>query len=138
MHSLLSAEELNFAEIGVLLHTYADTWSHEGFTAWHTSVANRRTGSWRPNIGHADTHEGGHEPDRPYNDVDKALEAALVIYELIPNRSSGTALSRAAIERDLRRAFSYRQADEGLRIQNFQALIKHRFGDNARYDMSSP
>lgn len=76
--------DLNAAS--VLLHTYADTWSHEGFTAWHNSRINRRTGSARPNIGHADAAEDGHAPDRPYNDVAKALEATWAIFELIPDK----------------------------------------------------
>ncbi|WP_176015324.1 RHS repeat-associated core domain-containing protein, partial [Victivallis sp. Marseille-Q1083] len=48
--------------LGACLHTYADSWGHEGFTAWWNSSINRRTGSMRPNIGHADAADGGSAP----------------------------------------------------------------------------
>ncbi len=133
IRALLRESSPRLNDVGTLLHTYADSWSHEGFTAWHNDRINRRTGSTRPNIGHADAPEGGHAPDRPYNDVRKALEAATTIYGLIPDKHGGAGLRRDLLERDLRRAFSFRAEDLDLRVRNFQAVIKRRFGDNAQY-----
>ena len=72
------------AYAGIALHAYADTWAHEGFTPWQNNKINLRTGSYRPNRGHADTTEGGHYPDNPYNDIPRAIEAAKAVYDLIP------------------------------------------------------
>jgi hypothetical protein len=49
--------------IGVALHTYADTWSHERFSAFHedwNKVSKSIFGSLPPNIGHAEVF---HKPD---------------------------------------------------------------------------
>jgi RHS repeat-associated protein len=73
--------------LGVFLHIYADSWAHEGFSAWWTSKINRRSGSLRPDWGHADAREGGHAPDlislnkENYN---KAIEASQKIFRLLP------------------------------------------------------
>jgi RHS repeat-associated protein len=122
----------DFGGAGAFLHTFADSWSHEGFTAWWSDL-NRRTGGGRPNIGHADAPEGGHAPDRPYNDVPRALEAALAIFDLIPDRPCCPESSRSRVTSDLQSAFSYRQEDIGARVQNLQARIRARFGETPHH-----
>jgi hypothetical protein len=81
--------------MGVALHTYADTWSHERFSAFHedwnkasTSIA----GNIPPNIGHATVF---HQPDEislvwddkrfkgKINNRDRALRAAAQIFNFV-------------------------------------------------------
>src|SRR5260370_29145403 len=50
---------------GVSLHTYQDSWSHEGFMM--------------PK-GHADTKYGGHVPDYPWAEPERAVEMAEQVY----------------------------------------------------------
>ena len=87
--SYLKGELKGEVLLGSALHIYADSWAHEGFTGYISGL-NKRTGSIRPNIGHADAAYGGHEPDMiPLNtqSSQKALEAAENIYMLLPNGS---------------------------------------------------
>jgi hypothetical protein len=119
--------------LGGALHTYADTWSHEGFTAWHSDKLNRRTGGWRPNVGHADAAEGGTAPDRPCNDVEKALEAARNIYDLLPSR--GKTVPWQEVEKDLRAAFSLQNQKEKERADQLNKRSREKFGDeNVSYE----
>jgi len=129
---------------GLLLHTFADTWPHESYTAWWNSKINRRTGSKRPNIGHGDTAEGGHYPDNPYNDVDKALEAAKTIYGLIP-RGKGKHVPWHVLEGHLRNAFEsptlrgenydYEQTT-AQQVAAMQSTIKGLFGNDCEYNLN--
>ncbi|MBI4659580.1 MAG: hypothetical protein HY735_12135 [Verrucomicrobia bacterium] len=118
--------------LGAALHRYADTWAHEGFTPWRHSM-NRVTGSWRPNIGHADAAEIGAAPDRPYNDVARALSSAKSIYDLVSYGRSGCADWRN-IESDLRAVFAPRRSKEKDRIHALQELIQRRFGERPSYN----
>jgi hypothetical protein len=93
--------------IGIALHTYADTWSHQNFTGYeedHNSVF-----SWSdpyraivPNIGHADV---GHAPDEISDDWHdhrqrgdarnivnrtRALDAVKHIYQALRSATGGT------------------------------------------------
>jgi len=152
----------NAARLGVALHVFADSWGHEGFTAWHSDAINTRTGSWRPNTGHADAAQGCHAPDYPYNDVDKAVEAAKAIYDLLPDK--GKVLPWADAAADLTKAFQvdterykrgfmedvtyrpfftpwktctkkeWKPPTEDEMIAAIKAVIKDRFGDTVSYD----
>ena len=117
------------ARIGAALHTYADSWGHEGFTPWWNTKINARTGSWRPNIGHADTAEGGLAPDMPYNDIDKAIDAAKNIYANIPSKSACPEEFKS-LEQELRQQFST-QGDNNTRVKAFQNLISEKFNQKA-------
>ncbi|MBI1370441.1 MAG: hypothetical protein GC162_17535 [Planctomycetes bacterium] len=133
------------ARLGAALHTYADTWAHDGFTAWWNDRLNTVTGSGRPNIGHADAAEGGHAPDRPYNDIGRALDAARSIYDLIPDHcctKGSSPMPWEDISEDLRHSFNVRNIvinmsyDENVKYREhvMQLTIKRRFGDDAKYD----
>jgi RHS repeat-associated protein len=131
--SLILADNLYLA--GVRLHTYADTWSHEDFTAWWNKTINKRTGNGvRSYYGHADAAEGGHAPDKPYNDINKSLEASFAIYSLIP--SKGELISPSIIREDLIRGFSDRNPAGSVRSGIHKANIKIRFGDEAAYNLN--
>ena len=73
----------NWSEAGKKLHTYADSWAHEGFTALPSKPVSFRTGSLLGYIsrfvGHADAALGGYAPDYPFTDISKVVEAATAI-----------------------------------------------------------
>jgi len=119
------------ARLGIAVHAFEDTFSHEGFKpAW--SRDNRRTGSLRPNIGHADAGKGGHAPDLPYKDLAKALDAAETLFWNIPTRSGSTPLDVETLRTDLEAAFTSHRSLDG-RIRAMQEAIETRFGTTVRY-----
>ncbi|WP_176014026.1 DUF6765 family protein [Victivallis sp. Marseille-Q1083] len=120
--------------LGACLHAYADSWGHEGFTAWWNSSINRRTGSMRPNIGHADAADGGSAPDYPYNDVDKALEAAKAIFDKIPDKC-GCPANWEDYENHLRSLFSYKNNDDNIRSEKWRSEIEKKFGEKPFFDV---
>jgi hypothetical protein len=91
--------------IGAALHLFADTYSHQGFTAWDSPDVNTRLGRRVLKIGHWDTADGGHAPDRPHNTPQTALDAASELYQLIP-AGGGRAVDWPVLEPLLRNAFS--------------------------------
>ncbi len=118
-------------EVGTAGHTYLDTWSHEGFTAYWSAL-NMREGTARPNVGHADAPEGGHAPDRAYNNVDRALAASKAFYDLIP-KSPGS-VPWSDLEPELRKVFSTVEPDEEKRVKAVLDLYEKRFGTRPQYD----
>jgi hypothetical protein len=92
--------------IGIAVHTFADTWSHQNFTGYQEDWNSVFT--WRspytllvPNIGHADA---GHHPDeisfewkdhrlerskRKINNRKRALDATQVIYQALRRAKKG-------------------------------------------------
>jgi RHS repeat-associated protein len=83
--------------IGIALHSLADTFSHEGFSAWWDPLRNSRTNGPVPDVGHGDAAEGGNYPDKPYHDVPKALEAAKLCFEqlaILPDPEGSSAFGR--------------------------------------------
>lgn len=135
-------EQGSVYRLGDALHGFADTFAHEGFTAWHSDAINTRTGSVRPNTGHADAAEGGHAPDRPYNDTDKAIAAAKAIFDLTPGAPGSEKQQRswADVEKSLRAGLSYNpnepdaEKNETKRADNMSNIIKKDFGDDAKYN----
>ena len=126
-------------QLGTALHTYADTWSHEGFTAWRNIAINdrgrRMAGSSVQAIvinhvfvGHANVW---HDPDEPFRDPSKAIDAALNIYALLPDLC-GCASATDEVLPDLQRQFQTRGAEQH-RIANMREIIRERFGDDAHY-----
>jgi RHS repeat-associated protein len=122
--------------VGDALHTMADTFAHEGFSSFWVSQVNVREGGARPNIGHADAPEGGHAPDRPYNDVNKAIAAAKAIYDQSPSSTAkGTQqIAWDQIEKDLRQAFTDIGASLEDRITKMKSATNERFGFEPHYD----
>jgi len=119
-------QDLKSYKLGEALHAIADTFAHEGFTAWENTTVNIRTGSMRPNIGHADAPDGGHSPDIPSNDVAKALQAAKTMYDLLPDRCKCNrdekGISWEEIYDGLKKTLA-RQGDEDARSGNMQNFI---------------
>jgi len=136
------------ARLGVLLHTWADTYAHEGFTAYQSQL-NVREGAWfRPNRGHADDKEAGNFPDNAYNDVDKALDFAKTLYGLIP-RGPEKHVPWQVLEKQLRESLGADRIPENVKgddwdeaknvaaqVSASQALIKRLFKDTVTYDKS--
>jgi hypothetical protein len=119
--------------LGWRLHVFADTFSHDTFTAYWSWKFNARE-HWSIPVGHADTLEGGHQPDRPYNDPGRAVRAAEAIYGLIPGQPSAEK-PWSVIEPKLQAVFAApngRKLTE--RIGAMQSLIHTEFGENTNYD----
>lgn len=119
--------------VGVVLHRLADTFSHAGFTAWRNKLINRREGSWRPYIGHADAPEKGHQPDLPHLNQQAALAAAEWLHLAIPD-GDGPKVSWSALKNDLDDTFGSLKTREE-RVKRVQQLIeKHTNDKNVNYD----
>jgi RHS repeat-associated protein len=123
--------------LGANLHTLADTWPHEGFTADIAETVNTRTKRLGPMFrgGHADTAEEGHAPDKPYNDVDKAIESAKAIYELLSSSGNGKPVPWEDLEPELRAAFSVREPAMEKREGAILDLVEKRFGERPKYNL---
>jgi RHS repeat-associated protein len=125
--------------LGANLHTLADTWPHEGFTADPSAEINTRTKRIPEfsRAGHADAAEEGHAPDKPYNDVDRAIEAAKVIYDLLGQMGNGKATPWEQLEPELRKAFSAKESDPKKREDAILDMVQKRFGDKPTYDLDN-
>lgn len=94
-------ESGNPYQIGIALHTFADTWSHQNFTGLHEDWNSiypwyRIDKNIAPNIGHC---EAGHSPDviselwtdyrfgNKINNQERAYEAIEQIYNLLRSKS---------------------------------------------------
>ncbi|MBW2351999.1 MAG: hypothetical protein JRF51_02100 [Deltaproteobacteria bacterium] len=112
--------------IGIALHSYADTWSHQNFTGLHEDWNSiypwyNLFKSIVPNIGHA---EAGHSPDvisddwtdnrldqRTIINRKRALEATGEIYKAM-RRKSGYGPYWKGVKKDLRRIINARDYDD--------------------------
>jgi YD repeat-containing protein len=142
----------NPIRFGIALHTYADSFAHEGFTAYW-DARNLRSGPYsvlaeagaiavqnpEPKLpGHLGTAEGGTANDRPYNDVAKAMEASRLIYDFMGQfavryyRYPPTPFPFARIERLLRSLFSMRGNLE-TRVEAWKRATTGVFGEEPDY-----
>jgi hypothetical protein len=129
--------------LGIALHSWADTFSHEGFIGAHDPRNKRENSNFRPTIGHADAPEGGRYPDRPYHDVPKAMAAARSIFEILATEARLRGYAKysrfvgarpwAAIERSVRRLFAFQGTLEE-RADRWRGAILADFGEDARYE----
>jgi hypothetical protein len=75
----------DYKELGRWLHTYADSWAHEGYSAYPRFFAD---------VGH---FLAGHRPDNTGlngESLDKAMEAADAIWRMIPDRCQSGGCNR--------------------------------------------
>ena len=155
---LASIENREPARFGMALHMFADTYSHEGYSAGYTT-RNVSTGEWGelartisgalslgsdvqldPVLpGHAGADEYGFKIDRPYRAVDKAMEASRRILEFLelfigprPIRPEPL-LSRTALEAILQEGFSFEHPDEAVRAARWEALVERVFHQRISY-----
>jgi len=93
-------------QVGMALHTYADSFSHETFT-WYDSPKNRRHTevtnplTYLPTIGHG---TAGTALDLPFEDPKKATSAAMEILYMLQGYAASTGSGRGIkfSDRDLR------------------------------------
>ncbi|MBF0487137.1 MAG: hypothetical protein HQK98_03150 [Nitrospirae bacterium] len=129
--------------IGIALHTFADTWSHQNFTGmeedwnavypWYDISKNLA-----PHIGHANA---GHSPDviseiwtdhrlavedRQVDNKTRALEAILLIY-LTLNKHTGKGPGLDKVKDDYTKIVG--AADFNSRIATVASLIRDKFGE---------
>jgi RHS repeat-associated protein len=127
---------------GGALHTLADTWAHDGFTAYKNAVLNSRAN--HPDLkyetgGHALAKAWGyvghvafeHDPDQPWRRPQLALNAAATIYRLIPNRCpcGQERLPWSTVAQDLGAQFTNR-GSELQRCVSASLMIQRRFQDS--------
>ena len=114
--------------IGIAVHTFADTWSHQNFTGYEEEW--NSVFSWRspytafvPNIGHADA---GHSPDKissEWRDIRlekskskiinrvRALEATKVIYQALRSAKKGPSYW-TAVKKDFKKIINAEDYDD--------------------------
>ena len=125
------------------MHTLADTFSHAGFTLGHDD-RNVREGSWRPNRGHADATYGGHAPDLPFLDIEKAVrmaKTALTVLQLAYGhryQRPAPAVDINRLESDLRDLFSFEAEDEVTRSAAWKGFIEGALDERVTYDRKNP
>jgi len=130
--------------IGIALHTYADTWSHQNFTAfredwnsvypWYNVFK-----SYVPNIGHA---EAGHAPDiisarwidyrfgdQEIDNRARAMEAIKAIFEMLSEYRGG--MSWDSAERSYWEIVKARGYDERIKVNAL--FVKEKFGEEVPY-----
>ena len=123
--------------IGIALHTFADTWSHQNFSGlreeWNAVYPWYVFKSLVPNIGHA---EAGHSPDvisetwtdyrlaaKKIENKQRAFEAVRVIYSALRDKSQ-RGPSFAELERDLQSLIEEEGYDD--RIKKISDLLADR------------
>src|SRR5262249_7960642 len=82
-------------------------------------------------VGHIDAPGGGHAPDWPHLDVEKAMRALKGLYDLVP-QVRGKSVEWKEVEERFRAALSRPTTDE--RIAALKALSTEVFGDSTSYD----
>ncbi|MFH1286521.1 MAG: DUF6765 family protein [Candidatus Magasanikbacteria bacterium] len=97
----------DYIKAGMLLHVYADSWSHDSYSAY--------TG------GHI---YDGHDPDRPYKDVNKAMDASYSIYYLLSDAPIGNKMSKELNE--LYRVFSYEGNTSDDRAEYWKEFLNRK------------
>jgi hypothetical protein len=103
----------------------------------------------RPDIGHADASGGGHDPDNPFFDIGKGLDAAKHIYDIIPDKCGcATAKSWDDVRNGLITAWGGNQPVEysalgplaapklDARVRGMQRAIQNLFGDRITYNVN--
>jgi hypothetical protein len=112
--------------LGISLHTWADTYAHEGFQAG----PNRAGG-----VGHVYPYAIGKSPDSPWRDTRKTVRAAYTTFGFLSEesiRSSRTPQSWWAIWSKVRDSFSWREGLES-RKSIWKVLIMKDFGEVPKY-----
>jgi RHS repeat-associated protein len=122
----------NAVAAGVALHLYADSWSHDRFTAWDNKAINDKLGPYPIYIGHANV---GTTPDLPYEDPTRAADAAEKIYTIIPDLCTcpRASTSLAEISRKTLNMFWYASGNDAARIAAWKTFIKKDVGDSVTY-----
>jgi hypothetical protein len=110
------------------LHRLADTFSHQGFTAWVNPSVNTRTGRLPPRIraGHADAFKA---PDWPSLAPDVAMRMFMTLWSITPERGCGPLLSLEEAVTDMQIQFSV-DGGEPTRCAAIRELIRRRFSSS--------
>ncbi len=72
-------------ELGVLLHSIADSYSHEGFLGFASPRNDRGGWGQKREVGHG---EAGNSPDLPFLDSGRAVDAAIAVLHTIEKFAS--------------------------------------------------
>ena len=136
-------------QLGIALHTYADTWSHQNFTGlqegWNSVYPWYKVfKSMVPNIGHA---EAGHSPDviseewsdhrigEKIKNSHRALKATAEIYKAM-RRKTGSGPFWTDLRKDFRRIINADGYDDRRRKID-DLLTANHFGAVPRYSQNN-
>jgi len=132
--------------VGIALHTYVDTWSHQNFTAfredwnsvypWYNVFK-----SYVPNIGHA---EAGHAPDiisvhwvdyrlgdEEIDNSKRAMGAVKAVFDMLSKHKGK--LSWREVEGAYQKIIDAKNYDDRIKLN--ASFVKERFGEDVpRYD----
>lgn len=142
-------ESDNPYQLGIALHTYADTWSHQNFTGlqegWNSIYPWYKVfKSMVPNIGHA---EAGHSPDviseewsdhrigKKIKNSDRAFKATAEIYKAM-RRKFGSGPFWTDLRKDFRRIINADGYDDRRRKID-DLLTANHFGAVPRYSKNN-
>ncbi len=118
----------DYVTTGILLHTYADSWSHESFTAWDNENINGN------NLLFTSGHfPAGKAPDQPYKNIPKAMEASLSIYNILNDHSGSNRLNLNIVKHDISGMFITKKI-QSKRIKAWQKMMKDKGLGNIKYD----
>jgi len=125
------------AMAGASIHSYADSWGHQGFSAWSTRDVNGRSGLFGM-IGGIFSFYIGHgsawtDPDTPYKNPSEAMDASRHIFDALPSKCQNDCSEWEATKSDLASFFNLQQNQLGREVA-MQALIQKRFSDSVGYD----
>ena len=152
-----AARRGDLTQVGVAFHTYEDSFAHANFNLSHGDH-NISAGSVRPNLGHADTPDGGHHPDIPSRNLPEARRAIVgtlrlmrAVFEEIKGQEGPrySTFETGLIKTELQFAIesgvlpdpldsTSEERKESYRERKgaWRAIIKARFGDEIVYDPS--
>ena len=134
------------------MHTLADTFSHDGFTAYFNRTVNGLGNNKNQWLGHYNGEEAGRfqkylfrvghasfgsRPDYPFLRKQRAIDAAKVIFDLIPDYEDSICLYRSSwdtVDYLLENQFG-NSGTEGQRAEAAFRMIGNKFpnGANQRY-----
>jgi hypothetical protein len=140
--------------LGIALHSWADTFAHEGFTAEILDSRNARRGfGWEPEdkwyarivgeLGRTGHSAAGHTTDWPFANVGKALEAAKSIYYELASFARAHGYAKQAIrpwpsiENRIEGLLAYEAIPEAARVLNWKRAIRDDF-ERVHYYESDP
>ena len=144
-------------QIGIAIHAFADSWSHQNFLGFKNKGNARNVLDWIPNIGHADFR---HEPDKVHNEWkdprlgegaavvnndDRFMEAAKQIFIHLyksknPESDADSAVAeyiKLDLENQLREAMkeSYLlSSDSKARIESYKNICEELDSEDYLYD----
>lgn len=119
-------------QLGVFLHSFADSFSHSGYSGFDSEGNRLTVPSLLPPIGHVLHPEGASAADQPFRRPALAADAALAIEDVIRSREAARLgiASRPIEDREALKQFyiaafsSFTETDAGARARAWERLLR--------------